>query len=156
MDACGAGAGQAAAGHRERTVNATAGTDRPRLASEAGSSLLGTTIALFLFFGFLLTAVQVGLGLYTRTLATSAAFDAARAYSVSDRSQAAEQTARDLAVNQLGEWGQQATLTFDSDGEVVRVRVQGDAPLVLLRWFGDLTRTRTIDRTVEMRVEEFR
>lgn len=135
--------------------------------SERGTGLVGSVLGLLLFFGFLLLAIQVAVSLYATTMATSAAFDAGQVYSVSsaDHSSVAGTpawaTAEAHARDQLGAWGQQVTFEPSIVGPAgdelrVAVRVSGEVPALLPSFVGALTNTRTVDRTVEVRLEDFR
>lgn len=137
------------------------------LSSERGTGLIGSIIGLLLFFGFLLLAIQVAVSLYATTMATSAAFDAAQRYSVSSGdhglvdSSPEWATAESHARDQLGSWGQQVVFEPSivgpaGDEQRIAVQVRGEVPALLPSFVGTLTNTRAVDRTVEVRLEEFR
>lgn len=51
---------------------------RRRAAPEEGSGLLGTTLGVLFFLGFLLVAAQLGVSAYAATVVSSAAYDGGR------------------------------------------------------------------------------
>lgn len=128
---------------------------------DRGTGMIGSIIGLSLFFGFVLLAMQVAVALYATTVVTSAAFDAARIYSSSSTTGADWSVAEAHASDQLGAWGSEVDFSVEEVGgdggrERVAVRATGHAPALLPRWIGELTGTRSIDRTIEVRAAEFR
>jgi hypothetical protein len=110
------------------------------------------------FLGTLLFTVQALFNLYTTTVLTSVAYDAARMVAGSDRATADFAGAEDHARQLLGRFGQEVTFDWSaSNDDDVVLRVRGQVPRVVLPSmgggqlpFGD------IDRTVRLRVERFR
>ena len=64
----------------------------------------------------------------------------------------AEQRARAL----LGRFGDEARFTWASDGDSVSLRIEGEAPRVLLGAVGGAIGLDRIDRTVRVRIERDR
>jgi hypothetical protein len=112
------------------------------------------------FFALLLVAVQLLFNLYTTTVVTAVAFDAARIVAGSSSAEQGE-TSRSLAEasarRQLGRYGRRATFDWHaSDDNTVVLRVRADNPnLVARSWAGSLGFDH-IDRTVRVRVERLR
>ncbi|MEW6154269.1 MAG: hypothetical protein AB1673_09825 [Actinomycetota bacterium] len=126
--------------------------------SERGSGAISTWIGFVVFLGTLLFTVQALFNLYTTTVLTSVAYDAARMVAGSDRATADFAGAEDHARQLLGRFGQEVTFDWSaSNDDDVVLRVRGQVPRVVLPSmgggqlpFGD------IDRTVRLRVERFR
>ncbi len=135
-----------------------------RVTGDAGTGMIGSTMAVVVFLFFLLFAVQLLFGLYTRSVVTSVAYDGARSVA-GHRSErdggAGSATARARAETrmrqQLGPTGAHATFDWSaSDHDTLSLRVQVDAPRFLsLEALGPLA-TDHIDRTVTARVERTR
>lgn len=132
-----------------------------RCRGDAGASLVATSAGVLVFLVFLLFAVQILIGLYGRSVVTSAAYDGARSVAGArvdhddpvavERAQAAA-TAR--MRQQLGDVGSRASFDWSgSDADTVVLRVEADNPRFA---FGGMTgplATDHIDRTVRARVE---
>lgn len=109
------------------------------------------------FLALLTVAVQITLNLYSTSVVTAAAHDAARLAATSGRHpldpadvRAAEGHARTV----LGGLGDEATFTWDdSDPDVVRLRVVVPSPRVLLPVVDGALGLDVIDRTVSVRRE---
>jgi hypothetical protein len=113
------------------------------------------------FLVFLLFAVQILIGLYGRSVVTSAAYDGAHAvagarvdHADPDAVAAAQAAATDRMRQQLGDVGSRATFDWsDSDADTVVLRVQADNPRFSLPGLTGSLSTDHIDRTVRARVE---
>ena len=136
----------------------------PRGHGDAGGGLIGTIGGVTVFLALLLFAVQLLVNLYAASMVTSAAYEGAREVAgarvdhadpiaMADARDRAEAHVRDL----LGHAGAKATFDWSqSTPERVALRVRADAPRFLwpgLR--GDLGFDH-LDRTVEVRVEDWR
>ena len=135
-----------------------------RLDGDIGTGLIGSIAALLAFLALLLFAVQLLMALYTTTVVTSAAHEAARVAArgaVDQRDPVAVATARargEARLRQLlGGVGDRATLDWSSSTQdSVALRVRADAPRFLLPGLGGLDTIRHVDRTVRVRVEQLR
>ncbi len=115
------------------------------------------------FLVFLLFSVQILIGLYGRSVVTSAAYDGARSVAGNRVDHAdpeavarAQAAAVDRMRQQLGEVGQHARFDWTgSDADTVVLRVQADNPRFSFVLTGPLA-TDHIDQTVHARVERFR
>ena len=145
---------------RERVAAAR----QPALTGDAGTGMIGSTMAVVVFLFFLLFAVQLLVGLYARSVVTGVAYDGARSVAGhrSERdggpgSAAARARAETRMIQQLGSSGAHASFEWSaSDGDTISLRVQVDAPRFLsVRALGPLA-TDHIDRTVTARVERER
>ena len=125
-----------------------------RAGDERGAGVIGTMIGAGVFLLLLLFAVQVLVGLYTRSVLTAAAYDAAKAVAGADagagRDAASRADAEANAQAQLGEWGQKVSFQWDVCGDVVRLTARGPRPLFLPPaltgpvGLGDVVRTVTV------------
>lgn len=129
---------------------------RPRH-DERGSGPITAWFGFVVFLSLLLFAVQVLYNLYATSVVTSVAFDAARRVAAAEAGvTAAMGPAETTARQALGGYGDRVSFEWSLDGDVVALRVQGQNPNFLLPAqagplaFGD------IDRTVRVRVEQFR
>lgn len=139
------------------TVPSLRGSSASRLGEEDGVGLIGTISGALVFLTFMFMATHVVVHLFATSVATSAAFEAARAASAEGpgglsaaRYAAAE--ARGLAL--LGDVGAGATMEVAPVGtERVQATVRLDSPVV----FGPLVQAvpglATINRTAEYRLE---
>ncbi|HEX6597184.1 MAG TPA: hypothetical protein VF045_09625 [Acidimicrobiales bacterium] len=124
--------------------------------SERGNGPISTWIGFVLFLGMLLFAMQALLNLYATSVVTSVAYDAARQVAGSDGGPYALAAAEEQARRLLGRFGDRVTFDWGrSTADDVVLRVQGRVPSVLLRSGGVLA-FGDIDRTVRLRVEQFR
>jgi hypothetical protein len=129
----------------------------PGWRSERGSGLLGAVIGVGIIMTVIGLAVNVALGLWTRSTVDAVAYDAARRVAstpvgddVGIRVRQATLDARDL----LGPYGSQVELTFESLGPptvVLHVRAPGVA--LLPRMLGGGPVVGSIDRRVVVRRE---
>ena len=140
------------------------GSTPRHLTGDRGTGMIGSMAAVVVFLVFLLFAVQLLFGLYSRSVVTGVAYDGARAVAShgSQRdggpgSPTARARAEDRMRQQLGPSGQQASFDWSaSDADRVALRVQVDAPRFLSqRTLGALA-TDHIDRTVTVRIEQER
>ena len=129
---------------------------------DRGAAMVGTTAGFLVFLLLLFAAVQILFNLYATSMVTSAAHEAARHVagyaSATDRC-AAVGDAEAGFVDALGEYGEDgnATLTWDCAGpDVVSVRVVAEHPTVLPARMAGLVDLARMDRTIVVRIEEFR
>jgi Flp pilus assembly protein TadG len=135
--------------------DATGGSD------QRGAGLVGTIAGATIFFVFLLFAVQLLIGLYATSAATSAAFDGARLVAGrridADDPDAVQRARADAEVrmrSELGRFGQKVRIDWTgSDGDTVVVRVQGRAPRFLFPGFDGGLPFDRVDRIARVRVE---
>lgn len=124
---------------------------------ERGSGLIGTVAGITVFLAFLLFAVQLLVNLYSASVVTSAAYDAARRVAVGGEhppSAASLGAAEEHARGLIGAPGDDAVLTWDlSDPDVVALRIEVANPRVLLGGLGGALGFDTVDRTVRVRTE---
>lgn len=124
---------------------------------DRGAGLIGTIAGVTVFLAFLTVAVQILMNLYSASVVTSAAYDAARQAASRGRTpieaadkRSAEQHARSL----LGQVGDKAAFSWDeSDPEVIQLRVVARSPRFLLPVVDGALGLDVIDRTVTVRVE---
>jgi Flp pilus assembly protein TadG len=139
----------------------TARPDERFAASDRGASLVSTSVSVLVFLVFLLFAVQILVGLYGRSVVTSAAYDGAHAVAGSrvdhddpDAVAEAQVAAVDRMRQQLGEVGSRATFDWSgTDADTVVLRVQADNPRFSIPGMTGPLATDHIDRTVRARVE---
>lgn len=126
--------------------------------SERGSGLIGTVAGVTVFLAFLFFAVQLLVNLYSASVVTSAAYDAARQVAVLGEhppSAASLGEAEARARGLIGARGDDAVLTWDlSDPAVVGLRVEVDNPRFLLGGLAGALGFDTVDRTVHVRLEQ--
>jgi len=124
---------------------------------ERGSGLIGTVAGITVFLAFLLFAVQLLVNLFSASVVTSAAYDAARRVAVGGEhppSAASLAAVEELARGLIGTPGDDAVLTWDlTDPDVVALRVEVVNPRVLLGGLGGALGFDTVDRTVRVRTE---
>jgi hypothetical protein len=134
------------------------------LRGSRGASQLGTIAGFVVFLAFMLLAVQVLLGLFHRSIVTSAAHEAARVVAsrdVDQRDAAAVATARARGERRarqlLGRSGDDLELDWsDSDTDTVVLHVWATSPRVLLPGLQTQLGFDHVDRTVRVRVETLR
>jgi len=121
---------------------------RARRGTERGAGLLSMTVGVFMFIAFLTFATQVFFNLYTTSVVTGLAIDAAR--DVAER-------------NGISPAEAEAEFAERVDGEVqFDIRVVGDTVQADLQWqtkslfpaFGDARVFGVLDRTFTVRIEE--
>lgn len=116
-------------------------------------------IAMFLVL--LLFGVQVIFSLYARSVVTSVAYEGARTvagFDASERRAAATGSVTSEMRSRLGQFGQER-LNVEwnlSNPDVVVLRVTAEVPTVLPLLVGDGSTLSTIDRSFEVRTEEFK
>jgi hypothetical protein len=134
---------------------------RTRTADEGGTGLVGSLFGVTAFLLLLLFAVQVLVGLYTTTVVTSAATDAANelSHTTDPTNRASQQAATDHATARLGAFAQRPggfSLEWTgTDGDDVVVTVHARKMTLLPAAFGSALGNR-IDRTIRVRVERLR
>ena len=124
--------------------------------SDDGTGVVSTCIGVVIFLTLLLFAAHTLLGLYTESVVTAAAYDAAATLAgaevVDDPAAAARITAQ--ARQSLGRLGDHADITWSADADAVRLTVRVPHPAVLP---GLLPALRgPIERTVRIRAERVR
>ena len=126
---------------------------------ERGAGLIGTIAGVTVFLAFLTVALQILLNLYSASVVTAAAYDAARLVAAEgerppldgDAKDRAEAHAREL----LGGLGDDTEFTWiEEDPGVVRLRVVTRSPRYLLPVVDGALGLDVIDRTVTVRLEE--
>jgi hypothetical protein len=126
--------------------------------AERGAGLFGAIAGVTVFLAFLTVAVQILMNLYTASVVTSAAYDAARQVAADGErpldegdKERAEAHARSL----LGDLGEDTDFTWDeSDPAVVQLRVVARSPRFLLPVVDGALGLDVVDRTVTVRLEE--
>ncbi len=116
-------------------------------------------IAMFLVL--LLFAVQVIFSLYARSVVTSVAYEGARTvagFDSSERRAAATGSVTGEMRSRLGQFGhERLNVEWNlSDPDVVVLHVTAEVPTVLPLLVGDSSSLATIDRSFEVRTEEFK
>jgi hypothetical protein len=130
-------------------------------ADQRGTAVVGTTVGVLIFIAFLLLATQVLLGLYTTTVVTATAVDAATqvARGGTPTDLAAQQRAADEALRRLGSFARRpngvaldwSATTTDEVVLTVHARKMTLLPPALGSALGN-----RIDRTVRVRAERLR
>jgi hypothetical protein len=127
---------------------------RGPLTAEDGASTIGSVFGVLIFLIFLLFSVQVLVHLFGSSTVSAVAFDNARLLAAGelDRDEAAERIR-----TQLGRYGDEVTvdLTASTPDDVV-VTVSGPSPARLVTMVTELAGLDGIERTVRVRVEDFR
>jgi Flp pilus assembly protein TadG len=115
----------------------------------AVSALLGVTIVFVLLF----FSAHLLLGLYSTSIVTAVTWDAARMAAGEQGSvERAERYARDL----LGERAGEIDFAWAGDGDSLTLTVRADNPRLLWPALMSAVGAEEIERTVNVRVEEFR
>ncbi|MGH2603087.1 MAG: hypothetical protein ACRDJ9_27340 [Dehalococcoidia bacterium] len=122
----------------------------PSADDERGSGLISSLFGVLAFLGFLLFAVQLLLHLYSTSIVSAAAFDAARMASAQDGPGAASAESHGRSV-----LGGLTPDRFDVSvgGDTVTVRVQAQSPALVPALFGRLLGFDSIDESVTVRRE---
>lgn len=119
---------------------------------EAGTGIVGTFVGGLVLLVLLLFAVQVAIGLYTDSVLSAVAYDAAKSVAGADaaaRPDAAEAATRD-ARRSLGRIGARARFEWAVEGDDVVLRVAAPRPRLVLAGLPD------VQRTVRVRIEAVR
>ncbi len=128
---------------------------------ERGSGLFGTCFGIMFFLGFLLMAAQITLGLYARSVVTSAALDSGRIMAaaagpngmVEPGELAAAQTEAVSRIQSLlGPYATFEVRSVDQAASVVEVAVSAPRPRLL--WGGGTLGSDRIERRVRVRLEQ--
>ena len=138
-------------------ADAAAAFGAARLRGDAGTGLFSMVAAVVVFLVFLLFTVQLLVGLYGRSVVTSAAYDGASRVAGHRSSDPA--SARADAEERVRQEVGDMNLSFDwsaSTIDTVVLRVQADNPRFAFPGFGGPLATDHIDRTVSVRVERVR
>lgn len=127
---------------------------------DRGAGLLSTSFGILFFLGFLFFAVQLLFNLYATSVVTSVAYDAARSVATSGHpaTQADLDAAEARAKQELGGYASNVSFEWDaySNPDVVKLRVIATNPRFLGPAIDVFVGFDEIDRTVEVRVEQFR
>jgi len=125
---------------------------------ERGAGLFGTIAGVTVFLAFLTVAVQILVNLYTASVVTSAAYDAAR-LAATDGEHPLDDDAKDRAEaharSLLGSLGEDTEFAWiEDDPEVVQLRVVARSPRFLLPVVDGALGLDVVDRTVTVRIEQ--
>ena len=135
-----------------------AGADRAN--RDRGAGLLSTSFGILFFLGFLFFAVQLLFNLYATSVVTSVTHDAARYVATIGHpaTQADMDAAEARAKQDLGDYAKNVRFEWDaySNPDVIRLRVIAQNPRFLGPVIDTFVGFDVIDRTVEVRVEQFR
>lgn len=131
---------------------------RRRRGGERGSGPISTALEFAVFLAFLLLAMQFLLGLYTSSVVTAVASDAAHRAAASGGDHAALVQVEAEARRQLGRAGARARFDWSIVGEAdeVVLRVQAPRPTIVPVGAGRGDAGDVVERTVRARVERFR
>jgi hypothetical protein len=126
---------------------------------QRGAGLFGTIAGVTVFLAFLTVAVQILMNLYSASVVTSAAYDAARQVATDGTGppldDAAKARAEEYARSLLGSVGDHTDFTWiEDDPAVIQLRVVARPPRFLLPVVDGAFGLDVIDRTVTVRVEE--
>lgn len=127
-------------------------------ADERGTGVISTLLGAGVFLLMMLFAVQVLVGLYTRSVVTAATYDAAKAVAGADAGGGAAGVARAAAERnahaQLGAYGRRVRFSWRLDGDVVQLTARGPRPSFLPRSLTGPLGLGDIVRTVQVRKEK--
>lgn len=124
--------------------------------------MIGTSAGFLVFLLLMLAAVQILFNLYANSMVTAAAHDAAREVAGfrASANRCAATVDADAAFDQaLGDYGDSGYASLSwvcTDPSVVSVRVIADHPTILPPRMAGLISLGHLDRTITIRVEEFR
>ncbi len=127
---------------------------------ERGTGVVASIAAVGIFLAFLVFAVQLAVNLHTSSTVSAVGHDAAR--SVASRSvdhrDPTSVTAAQVGAERnlrllLGGVGRSATVVWDHDQEVVRLRLVVDAPGIWPPGLAGGSSLRRVDRTFVVRIE---
>ena len=128
-----------------------------RRRSERGGGPLSAWVGFVVFLVLLLFAVQTLTNLYTTSVVTAVAFDAARQVAGAGGGPGSMASAEDQARRSLGRLSERVTFDWSAtDGETVTLRVEAANQSMQLPVVGAPAAFERIDRTVRVRVERFR
>lgn len=117
--------------------------------AERGTGLIGSLAGVTVFLSLLTVAVQVLVDLYQTSVVTAAGYDAARRVANGADPDAGSAHVREL----LGDVGDEAELTWDLTGDVVRLRLVVPTRRFLLPAVAGPLGLDEVDRTVTVRNE---
>ena len=129
--------------------------------ADRGSGLLGTCFGVVFFLGFLLLATQVAVGLYARSVVTSAALDAGRIMASAGGEDGTIEAGELLAARAaattrvrelLGADAQFQVTALDLEADRIEVSVTAARPRLL--WGGGTLGSDVIERRVQLRLEQ--
>jgi hypothetical protein len=127
---------------------------------DRGAGLLSTSFGILFFLGFLFFAVQLLFNLYATSVVTSVTYDAARSVATLGRpaTQADMNAAEARAKQQLGSYASHVEFRWDpyTKPDVVKLRVIATNPRFLGAAIDTFVGFDVVDRTVEVRVEQFK
>jgi hypothetical protein len=122
-----------------------------RTCSQAGSGLLGSLFGLGIIMTLLGLAVNVALGLWTRSTVDSIAYDAARYVATTPRGADSDEAASDAlrdARATLGGYGRRVRMRFEQTGDPVVLAVRAPGIDLLPRVLGRAPTVGAIDRRI--------
>lgn len=124
---------------------------------DRGTGLVAAIGGVTVFLSLLTVAVQILVDLYQTSVVTAAGYDAARSVAADPDqppSDAELDAATERARQLLGRVGDDAELTWDVSGDVVRLRVVVPTRRFLMPAVAGALGLDEVDRTVVVRVEE--
>ncbi len=128
-----------------------------RRRTEDGGGPISAWIGFFAFLVLLLFAVQTLTNLYTTSVVTAVAFDAARQVAGAAGGPSSVASAEDQARRSLGRFSERVSFDWNAtDDETVVLRVRAANHGMLLPVASGQAAFDRIDRTVRVRVERFR
>lgn len=123
---------------------------------ERGGGPLSAWFGFVVFLALLLFAVQVLFNLYSTSVVTSVAYDAARKVAGARGGPASVPQAESDARRALGQYGSRVSFEWaQTDGDAVVLRVRARNPSMLLPAMAGPVAFGEIDRTIRVRVERF-
>ncbi len=136
----------------------TADRGPSRRRADRGSGVFGTAAGVFVFLLLVLSAVNVIAALYTRSMATNAAHDAARRVAVHQTAAGRDGARTREGARFRAQVGvQDAELVWQGDDpDVVAVRVVAASPSLLPAGLRDIFGIGDTDREIRVRVERTR
>lgn len=134
----------------------TVATIRDRARGERASGLLSSVIGVACVAAVLGVAVNVALGLWTRSTVDAVAYDVARDIATAPQGTDRSEVARDAVrrgTSALGTYGTEVRFDVESTGDVVVVRVQAPGVGLLPAMIGGGPTVAALDRRIVVRTE---
>ncbi|MFN2606749.1 MAG: hypothetical protein ABR511_02450 [Acidimicrobiales bacterium] len=123
---------------------------------ERGSGPLSTWFGFVVFLTLLLFAVQILFNLYAASVVTSVSYDAARRVAAAAGDPAGIAPAEADARRSLGSYASRVTFEWSVNADAVVLRVRAHNPSLVLPATAGPLAFADLDRTVRVRVEQFR